>query len=287
MSEKNAKIVIAGIIILLVSLMSYITGETWILLLWNLIFALYPNEIKNVFLMLPNMRYVRVSYSYLFRIEINGHYLLVRDEQGRNDYHPVGGVYKYDPDGIDIAERFDGVYDRLFNTTTDTKDDLRLIISKRKLQQFQSWFSSQQNRENISNLSREFREELISRNLIDERLFKYIKYKYIGSYIQKSFNTKLRMQQIRHFDVVNLKLSKAQKTYLEKLLRKTSEHYVFVSKEDIKSRTLDFNGHHYTIADHTNLILVGNKNLVEELNKDTLYTAICLDSVQITSNSRC
>ena len=272
MSAKRTKLIIAVVIILLTALISYITGEGLILLFWNLILALFPSEIKNFVRRIPNMRSVRVSYSYLFRIEMDGHYLLVRDEQGRNDYHPVGGVYKYDPDSIDMAERFDGTYDGVFNTTSDTKDDLRLVICKQKLQQFQSWFSSRQNRENICDLSREFREELIERNILDGRLFKKIKYKYIGSFTQKSYNEKLRMLQIRHYDVVNLKVTKPQRLHLETLLHKTSEQYVFVSKDDIKNRTLDFNGHHYTIAEHTDLILIGNKNLVEELNKDTFYT---------------
>ena len=177
-----------------------------------------------------------------------------------------------------MAERFDGTYDGVFNTTSDTKDDLRLVISKQKLQQFQSWFSSRQNRENICDLSREFGEELIERNILDKRYFKKIKYKYIGSFTQKSYNEKLRMCQIRHYDVVNLKVTKPQRAYLETLLHKTSEQYVFASKDDIKNRTLDFNGHHYTIAEHTDLILIGNRNLIEELNKDTSYTVTCSGS---------
>ena len=37
---------------------------------------------------------VRISFAYLFRIKIDGKYLLVRNTRGTEKFQPVGGVYK-------------------------------------------------------------------------------------------------------------------------------------------------------------------------------------------------
>src|SRR5690242_2262007 len=42
---------------------------------------------------------IRLSISYLYRIEMNGKYLLIKSYRIPNTYQPVGGVYKYyDPE---------------------------------------------------------------------------------------------------------------------------------------------------------------------------------------------
>lgn len=42
-----------------------------------------------------SVKQIRFSCAYLFRIKVDGRYFLVRDEQRRNHFQPVGGVYKY------------------------------------------------------------------------------------------------------------------------------------------------------------------------------------------------
>ena len=37
---------------------------------------------------------IRISISYLFRIKVKGKYLLVRGDRIKNQFQPVGGVYK-------------------------------------------------------------------------------------------------------------------------------------------------------------------------------------------------
>ena len=42
---------------------------------------------------------IRLSFSYLFRIEVDGKYLLVRGHRMNNQFQPIGGVYKVYDEG--------------------------------------------------------------------------------------------------------------------------------------------------------------------------------------------
>lgn len=257
--------------------------QPWLLALYNLILALFVDEIKKLFYIITNSKQVRVSFSYIFRIEVGGNYLLVKDEQGRNNYHPVGGVYKYYPDDIDIGYYFDGEYDGLFNSTQDTEDDLRLKIRKRKLKNFKKWFSTEKSRENSENLSREFKEELIDRNIVDKDVFSEIKYKYVGSYTQKSFNKDLRMRQIRHYDIFNIKLSNSQRTFLKSLMAQNSEFYVFATQENINNGFMQFSGKRYDIAEYSKLIMnIKSNQLVKEYEtKEYIAKINCKETIKL------
>ena len=172
------KIIFGILILVCVTAIAIIFQQPWFLVLYNTVLALFPSEIKKFFNKIPNAKRIRISCSYIFKIETSGHYLLVKDEQGRNNFHPVGGVYKYDPDSIDIAERFEGEYDGLFDDGSDTRYDLRITIDRKKFKKFKKWFCTEKQRENTNDLSREFKEELIDRNILPEDVFEHIKYKY-------------------------------------------------------------------------------------------------------------
>ncbi len=265
--KKRYKFFIVFLLILIVTIVSCIFKEPWMLVLYNLVLTLFVDEIKQFFSRLPKMKKIRISYSYLFRIDVGGNFLLVKDEQGRNKYQPVGGVYKYNAEEIDVDDIFNGMSDGLFNAHKDIKDDLRLIIDRNKLRKFKAWFSSQNNRENAKDLTREFKEELIDTNIVSADIFDSIKYSYIGSHIEKSHNNKLKIKQIRHFDVYKIKLTNAQRTYLEELMNQNSDKYLFATPDIIERGEFCFGGIRYEIADHTKLILKDlKKTLKNEIN---------------------
>lgn len=230
--------------------------------------CIIPSEIKNFFGRIWNKLFsgklVRVSFAYLFRVQYNGLYLLVKDEQGRNTYHPVGGVYKYYPEKIDIAEEFGGEYDGLHGMTQDTENDLRLKIDKAKLTHFIEWFKKGESRENWENLSREFFEELIERGVLSENDFKTISYTYIGSHMTKSRNKELRMPQVHHFDIFDIHLTNPQKGQLKQLRKKQSLEYLFASDDDIEKGYVFFAGNRYRIAEPSEYILVKNGSKLEK-----------------------
>lgn len=243
----------------------------WILALYAIILALYPNEIKEFIEMLTRRfegrERIRVSYAYLFRIHVENLYLLVKDEQGRDTYHPVGGVYKYDSNKIDIADKFDGEYDGLFSLNEDTERDLRLKISKKKLNDFNKWFLSSKERENANNLCREFKEELIQKNILPLDSFHRLKYQYIGSVTLPSKNRELRMNQVHHFDVFDIRFTSEQRRQIIELrnnLDVAQNNFVFASEDDIVDGKISFAGKTYRIADTSKYILVANAQTLEK-----------------------
>lgn len=131
-------------------------------------------------------------------------YLLV-NEHHDNIFRPVGGVYKFETE-LNIAEKFEGEYDGIHGVVEDTENDLRLIISTQKLKNFSEWFASRSHRETISNLTREFCEELIETDILDASFFKGKKltYVYVGSCREESINEQLKIPQVQFYDVVNV-----------------------------------------------------------------------------------
>ena len=60
---------------------------------------------------------IRLSFSYLFKIQIDGKYLLIKGNRLKNQYQPVGGVYKYYPEAI-LQEK--QLRDNIFSAYWDT-----------------------------------------------------------------------------------------------------------------------------------------------------------------------
>lgn len=265
------KVAIAVVIVIFVTGLWYYFGRNWLPSLYAFLLAIFPQEIKNALkkvldVLIPSKQ-LRVSFAYLFRIQDSNLYLLVKDEQGRNSYHPVGGVYKYDPRKINIADRFAGIYDGLFDLNADTEQDLRLKISRKKFKDFMEWFKTESGRENSSNLSREFVEELIDKQILPDKCFRCLSYKYIGSVMRRSKNERLKMPQVHHFDIFELQLTTEQVRQIDDLRSRpnnASNGYVFATEEDIERGTITFAGNVYEIADTSQYILVSHADSLNE-----------------------
>lgn len=267
------KLIIVLLIITAVTLGIYFLGIAWLSILYTTILALFTNEIKSgiksIITFFKRNKQIRISYSYLFRIQYKNLHLLVRDEQGRNDYHPVGGVYKYYPSEIDIEEAFNGEYDGLYDINSDTDNDLRLIIARKKIKAFNSWFNLSTGREAYTNISREFKEELISTKLLSDTIFKTINYKYVGSCSKTDFNKRLKMKQLRHYDIFTLRLTDEQKKQLDTLKNRNNKRYIFASEKEIETGKVFYGGQTYLISDSSKYVLLKNAH---SLNKEILVT---------------
>lgn len=217
------------------------------------------------------VRNIRFSCAYLFRIKIDGQYFLVRDEQGRNQYQPVGGVYKYNDSSI--LDQFEAEQCRKFRYSSDLDDDLRIIIPRDRVFAFYKWYTKQTGRENIKNLYREFKEEIIDRieqlNHEDIESFKTIHYKYCGeNIISSTYKTANgeRALQIHLSDIVELILSPSQSNAFRSLKKVNSSLFYFATEEEIidakENKThyaadaLGVSGHSYKIlpSEEKNLI---------------------------------
>lgn len=119
---------------------------------------------------------IRISVAYLFRIKIDGKYLLVKSNR-RDYFQPVGGAFKTLPSSKHIFEKLNLESDRLIETEKGiAKGDLRIFTKGINVIEFIDWFNSKKDRE----LSpwREFYEELVATKILPRKKFRFIDYEY-------------------------------------------------------------------------------------------------------------
>lgn len=159
---------------------------------------------------------VRMSISYLFRIKVNGKYLLVKNRKG-NYYQLVGGAYKTLPSSNAVFTKFEVKPDRRYQTTNGiSKSDLRFMVPGKYVINMIDWFYSQKDREICQ--WREFCEELLTTNILDKHKFRYIDFSY-----SKTLQTPLKKakgfdyQEILIYEIFDLVPNPEQEAYLESL----------------------------------------------------------------------
>lgn len=161
---------------------------------------------------------VRFSISYIFRIEVKGKYLLVKNRK-QDYYQPVGGAYKSLPSMDPIIKKYKIISDNKFETSHGiAKNDLRFQVKGRHVMSIIKWFNSRENRE--TSQWREFCEELLTTNIIaNKHAFRYIDYEYSAT-LQTPMKKarKLDCQEILIFEIFDLIPNDEQKIELEKML---------------------------------------------------------------------
>ncbi|MDF2452774.1 MAG: hypothetical protein K0S26_2278 [Bacteroidota bacterium] len=196
---------------------------------------------------------VRLTISYLYRIEVNGKYLLVKSNRIENTFQPVGGVYKYfHPEAKNDLDSIGAITDN--NVLNDDKSefDLRLKLLKRKnIRKFLKWFFSAQERE--CDPWREFYEELVVPGILPAAVFGYIHYELIGQHIEPiHYDNHFNIDTFKYADIYKPKLINAsQIEELKKLIAKSHPDYIWATQQEIikgKSNS----GH--LIAPHTHKI---------------------------------
>lgn len=179
---------------------------------------------------------IRLSIAYLYRIHINGRYLLIRN--GRDQSHafqPVGGVYKYFPgENRDEFERLGIISDTKMENDDRSESDLRLHLKhRRKLPAFLKWFAEGRNRE--VDPWREFYEELVRPGILPAGVFPYVQYKHLGAHrtgIQ--FSEKFQKCELLLADIFELLPSVAQKEALLHLQREGHPDIIWVTEDEIQ-----------------------------------------------------
>lgn len=206
---------------------------------------------------------IRISFAYLYRIKIGNKYLLVKNERGTGKYQPVGGVYKMLGDEkIELRNRFQAKDDNKIPIDESSRDDYRLRIENKYLRRFIRRFNFVANREHVSNLSREFREELVSKGIVN---WGEISYRYCGRHMTKlKFGEHFQIYELLLADVVELIPNLEQEKDLQKLMMQQSDIYRFVTAEEIKSLGVNTKIGYLTetISDHSNKIIQENDGLL-------------------------
>lgn len=180
---------------------------------------------------------IRVTAAYLFRIEWNGQYLLIKRHKKDNPgYQPVGGTYKY------FKEENRELFDKLgiepcnrVERDDDTEHDLRIIIRKRKkLIEFLKWFESRKDRE--LDPWREFAEEMIEQGHVTEEAFQHIKYVFVRKaeeYVSPS--PVYDVDEFRYADIFELRLEGDQQRSEIKALLHNGEEIIFATADEIRA----------------------------------------------------
>lgn len=197
-------------------------------------------------------KHIRISAAYIFKIEIDGKYLLVK---GRNidQFQPVGGVYKRLPDSSKFFQDLEILDDRQIPICDTTRHDLRIRVKGSRLHKFLQWFDENQDRE-ISHW-REFCEELIGTNILDRNVFPHINYKFLHRnplYIHHS--TFYGCPEILIHEVYELLPTHEQITALKALMQmeQPTSKFRWVTEDTIRRLGyLPDNTKPFSIAEHT------------------------------------
>lgn len=176
---------------------------------------------------------IRISASYLFRIKINDHYMLVRGERFPDQYQPVGGVYKMLASGRAFLKGLHVLDDALLPVDDTSRDDLRIRIDGRHLWSFMRWFDSGVGRE--VDQWREFSEELVLPGIVEFEDFPHITVDRIRRHREFRFSEYAQSQELLLADICELVLTDAQESALRRLmLDGVVEPIRFATEEEIR-----------------------------------------------------
>lgn len=207
---------------------------------------------------------VRISFAYLFRIKINGKYFLVKNERGTGKYQPVGGVYKvYSGEANYLRQNFFAEDDNKIPVDESSKGDYRLRFKNRYLRRFVRRFDEASDREMITNLTREFKEEMFNTRILEQETFGTLTYTYCGRHMTDfRYGEHFQCYELLLADVVQVELTEAQEQQFITLMGEASDKYIFASDEEIKSLGVRAGSNELAekIGDHTKKILMENAN---------------------------
>jgi len=178
---------------------------------------------------------VRISFAYLFRIKVGNKYLLVKNARGTGKYQPVGGVYKFRGAEKEVLwNLFQIVDDDKIDIDDSSRGDYRLRLRNRDLREFVKRFDDSADREDVTDLSREFTEELACGPVAG---WDRIEYRVCGRHISElRFSEHFQIYELLLADVVELLPSKKQEDDLHSLVEScASGKYRWATAEEILS----------------------------------------------------
>lgn len=177
---------------------------------------------------------IRLSFSYLFKIQVDGKYLLVRGHRMKNQFQPIGGVYKVYDEGKSFMDKIRAVSDTSMGNTDET-DDLRLQIKGKEYFKFWEWFKSMEDRE--YDPRREFEEELLDTGILPVEAFQKLKYRKTYSHnVGVKYSQPLQTHEVVYADIFEIKLSDRQKQIIRDAVQQNPNQICLASADDIRCR---------------------------------------------------
>lgn len=176
---------------------------------------------------------IRVSISYLYRIKIDGKYLMVKSNRIPGQYQPVGGVYKKYESANKYLEKLNVKDDNGFRIDADNKDDLRIRVPSKSLNKFIKWFKNREDRE--LDPIREFHEELVNEGILSKDAFQYFSYRFIR--LKKNpikYSEHFKCNEILLSNIYELLPNSVQLIELRELLSKENDYYRWFTYDEIE-----------------------------------------------------
>ncbi|MFF5832742.1 hypothetical protein ACFY8H_32260 [Streptomyces bacillaris] len=198
-------------------------------------------------------RDVRISAAYLFRIRVDGKYLLV---QGRrfSQLQPVGGVYKFSSSGRSFLSNLGARDDSLIPLDNRSINDLRIKIKGSQIPKFYAWFDSRSGREDSP--WREFHEELISTGLLPSDKFPFTFQDYVKREVDPiRYSEHAESLEILIADIYELLPTPTQEAALRQLASTNHPDVSWVTEETIRRRGVLPDGTVLTVAQHAQRII--------------------------------
>lgn len=178
---------------------------------------------------------IRVSTSYLFRISIDGKYLLIRGSRYTHQFQPVGGVHKVSPQGSSSLSAMGITDDDLIPVDPTRYGDIRVRVPGKMIAKFFRWFDSREGREDSP--WREFQEELVATGILSSSNFPHIMHNYLRREVDPiRYSEYADSLEILVADVYELVPNQNQENELRQLAASNHPDLVWASSQQIRRR---------------------------------------------------
>lgn len=200
---------------------------------------------------------LRISCSYLYRIKVDDHYLLIKSRK-HGKYQPVGGNFKRNKYSYETLHKLEVKDDDKFTNGDRSAEDLRLYIRGYRLSQFLKWYNSPNKKREVS-YDREFYEELVEPGHLPSSLFKYPILNFLKQVITPVRHSHyLSCYEVHIYDVVELAPCPDQLSFLKELKNKGDcDEFKWASTSTIKNQGYQLHNMNspYEVTDHSMEIL--------------------------------
>lgn len=176
-----------------------------------------------------------LSFSYLYRIEVDAKYLLIRGHRMKDRYQPIGGVYKFYQEAKSFLDSIYFQPDTMVGNVDET-DDLRIRIKGKYLLQFMDWFLKMEDRE--YGPEREFYEELIAQGFLPEEEFRNLHYRKVKVHNKGITKAPIpnKIDEFIYADIFELTLTEKQKQLVKKAVTDHPRDLCLASPEEMRNR---------------------------------------------------
>ena len=207
---------------------------------------------------ISNKTHIRISYAYLFRVEIDGEYLLIKNSHGIGKMQPPGHTYKLPYEEKLFLRNKYHVLDDDKVTNRKEKEDYRLRVPAKYLKPFFKRFIHRIDVLKTEDYELGFKETLVNKGILDSDVFNNIAMQYIKRDVSRiEFSHFFQCYEMLVADIIEVVLNEEQRQYLRNMKNSQSEQYIFATDKYIKSCGVDTDkGDFYAeVAEHSHKIL--------------------------------